>query len=324
MVRVALDAMGTDHGPAETVAGAVVAAQEGHDVVIVGDAPTVRSELKRCGHDLEVIHASQTIEMHEDPARAIRDKADASVNVAARLLRNDEVDAVVLPGSTGAALAAAAIVVGRVRGVHRPAIATILPTPGSPTVLIDAGANPECRPEFLAQFGVMGSVVAEIVFGLDRPRVGLVNIGSEESKGRELDKAAHALLARSEVHFIGNVEGGDFAHDRADVFVADGYTGNVILKTSEGTAGYAMQLALGALSTLPPDIQEPVMAAMGSVRSRLDPDRYGGAYLVGTRGVVIIAHGGSSRVAIANAITMAVEGAEHDMVGEIERRLGER
>jgi glycerol-3-phosphate acyltransferase PlsX len=316
--------MGTDHGPAETVAGAVVAAREGHDVVIIGDEPTVRAELEHHSVDLDVIHASETIEMDEDPARAIRDKADASVNVAARLLRDGGADAVVLPGSTGAALAAAAIVVGRIKGVHRPAIATILPTPGSPTVLLDAGANPECRPEFMAQFGVMGSLVAEIVFGLDRPRVGLVNIGSEESKGRELDRAAFALLQRADINFVGNVEGGDFAHDRADVFVADGFTGNVILKTSEGTAGFALQLALSALATLPPEMQVPVMQAMSSITSRLDPERYGGAYLVGTKGVVIIAHGGSSRVAIANAIGMAAEGAKGGLVAELERRLGER
>ena len=321
MARVALDTMGTDYGPAETVCGAVLAAEQGHDVVLVGDESILRVELDRNHADLEIVHASETIEMHENPARAIRDKTDSSVVVTARLIRDGLVEAAVLPGSTGAALAAASIVVGRIKGVHRPAIATIIPTPGSPTVLIDAGANPDCRPEYLAQFGVMGSVVAEIVFGLESPRVGLVNIGGEPSKGRELDRTAHGLLSEAAVNFVGNVEGGDFAKDRADVFVADGFTGNVILKTSEGTAGYAIQLALGALATLPTEMQEAVMAAMASIRSRLDPEKYGGAYLVGTRGVVIIAHGSSSRIAIANAIAMAAEGAKGGMVSELERRL---
>lgn len=321
MARVALDAMGTDHGPQETVAGAVLAAERGHEVVLVGDREVLRRHLDEAGTDLEIVHASQTIEMHEDPARAIRDKTDASVVVACRLARDGEVEAVVLPGSTGAALAASAIVIGRMKGVHRPAIATLLPTPGSPTVLIDSGANPDCRPEYLRQFGVMGAIVAEIVFGLSRPRVGLVNIGEEPTKGRELDKAAHALLAESPINFIGNVEGADFARDRADVFVADGFTGNVMLKTSEGTARYAVGMVLDALAKLPDDVQPATLAAMASVRSRLDPDQYGGAYLVGTKGVVIIAHGSASRVALANAIAMAAEGAKGGLVEEIDRRL---
>ncbi len=323
MARVALDAMGTDHGPEETVAGALLAASRGHEVVLVGDRDILRGHINRPHANLEIVHAAETIEMDEDPARAIRDKTDASVVVACRLIRDRQVEAVVLPGSTGAALAAAAIIVGRIAGVHRPAIATLIPTPGSPTVLIDAGANPDCRPEYLVQFGVMGSIVSEIVSGLDRPRVGLVNIGSEVSKGRELDKLAHALLSQAPLHFVGNVEGGDFAKDKADVFVADGFTGNVMLKTSEGTAGFAIELALGALATLPEQMQEAVTRAMRSIRMRLDPEKYGGAYLVGIRGVVIIAHGSSSRVAIANAIAMAADGAKGGMVEELERRLAD-
>ncbi len=303
------------------MAGAVLAAERGHEVVLVGDRAMLRRHLDEAGVDLEIVHASQTIEMSEDPARAIRDKTDSSVVVACRLARDRDVAAVVLPGSTGAALAASAIVIGRMKGVHRPAIATILPTPGSPTVLIDAGANPDCRPEYLRQFGIMGAIVAEIVFGLSRPRVGLVNIGEEPTKGRELDKAAHRLLADSAINFIGNVEGGDFARDRADVFVADGFTGNVMLKTSEGTARFAVGMMLEALGTLPDAAQQAMLSAMRSVRSRLDPDQYGGAYLVGTRGVVIIAHGSSTRVAIANAIAMAAEGAKGGLVEEIGRRL---
>lgn len=321
MARVALDAMGSDHGPDVTVTGAVLAAEQGHEVILVGDEAILGAMLAERGADLPVVHASQTIEMHEDPAAAIREKSDSSVAVAARLVRTGEADAMVSAGSTGAALAAAAIIIGRLPGVHRPAIATIFPTPTSATIVLDGGANPDCRPEYLAQFGVMGSIISEAVVGIERPRVGLMNIGEEPSKGRDLEKAAFAMLSEAPINFIGNVEGGDLARGVADVFVTDGFTGNVVLKTSEGTARFAMMLAFEGVSSLPPDAQGPVLDVLAAIRDRLSPERYGGAHLVGTRGVVIIAHGSSSERAIHNAVAMAADGAKAGMVEHIQRRL---
>lgn len=315
--------MGSDHGPLETVAGAVRAAEDGHEVILVGDEHALRPLLAERGADLAIVHASEVIEMDEDPARAIREKADASVVKAARMVRDGEVDAMVSAGSTGAVLASAAIVIGRLPGVHRPAIATMIPTAGAPTVLIDSGANPDCRPEYLVQFAVMGSLLAEVVLGVATPRVALFNIGEEKSKGRDLDREVYARLLEAPVNFIGNVEGRDIVHDTADVWVTDGFTGNVILKTTEGTANYALGLALSALARLPDQMREPVLDALADIQATLSPDKYGGAHLVGTKGIVIIAHGASSGEAIYNAIRMATEGAKGGLVEQLQRRLSQ-
>lgn len=321
MARVALDAMGSDHGPQETVAGAIRAAEEGHEVVLVGDEAALRPILAAKGADLPVVHASEVIEMHEDPAKAIREKSDSSVVRAARMVRDGEAEAMVSAGSTGAALASAAIVIGRLPGVHRPAIATLIPTPGAPTVMIDSGANPDCRPEYLVQFAVMGSLLSEVVLGVDRPRVALFNIGEEKSKGRDLDREVYGRLMETSLNFVGNVEGRDITHDTADVWVTDGFTGNVILKTTEGTANYALSLALEALTKLPEEMHPPVMRALGTIQEKLSPDKYGGAHLVGAKGIVIIAHGASSSTAIYNAIRMATEGAKGGLVEQLQARL---
>ncbi len=321
MARVALDAMGSDHGPAELVAGAARAAEDGHELVLVGDEPTLRSMVADCGVDLPIVHASQVIDMAEDPAKAIREKADASVVKTAKMVRTGEVEAMVSAGSTGAVLAAAVILIGRLAGVHRPAIATVIPTAGSPTVMIDSGANPECRPEYLVQFAVMGSLLSEVILGVSVPRVALFNIGVEKSKGRDLDREVYARLVDAPLNFIGNVEGRDILNDSADVWVTDGFTGNVVLKTTEATAHYALSLALAALGQLPDHMQGAVMGALESIQQTLNPDEYGGAHLVGTKGVVIIAHGASSSTAIYNAIRMATEGAKGGFVEQLETRL---
>ena len=322
MTRVALDVMGTDHGPATTVAGGVMAAQSGYEVVLVGDQAILEPLLAEHGSDLPIVHAPDVIEMDEDPARALREKPDASVLTAAKLVRTGECEAMVSAGSTGAAMAAAAIVIGRIKGVLRPAIATPIPAPNSPATLLDAGANPDVRPEQLAQFAVMGSLVAELIYGIDNPRVGLLNIGEEKSKGRDLDRAAYDLLLSTPVNFVGNVEGNDIAADAADVFVTDGFTGNVALKSIEGTGTYAVSQVLNALGHAGLDMGQ-VESAMAEIRRTLNPEQYGGAHLMGTKGGVTIAHGSSSDVAIFNAIRVATEGVKGGLVEKLGQRLAD-
>lgn len=313
--------MGGDHAPAETVAGAVEAARRGVDVVLVGSRSAIEEELARHDFELPVVDAPETIGMADDPARALREKPNSSIGVCARMVASGEVDGMVSAGSTGAAMAAAAIIVGRVPGVARPAIATIFPTPGTPTLVLDSGANPEVTPAQLLQFAVMGSVAAEILLGVERPRVGLLSIGEEKGKGRDLEKAAYDLLAASGLEFVGNVEGRDVAADRCDVVVTDGFTGNVFLKTTEGAAKLVVQYVQEAVGALPPDVQAQVLPALIEVKHRLDPETYGGAQLLGVKGVAVIAHGSSSRVAIANALLVAAEGADNDLPGTIASRL---
>ncbi|MDF1594694.1 MAG: phosphate acyltransferase PlsX [Acidimicrobiia bacterium] len=321
MARVALDAMGGDRAPDEIIAGGVLAAGAGHDVILVGEPSLIADRLAALGTKLPVVAAAQVIGMDEDPARAIREKPDSSIAVAARLVKAGEADALVSAGSTGATLAAAAVILRRMPGVLRPAVASIFPTPGSHTVVLDSGANPECKPEHLVQFAVMGSLVAELYLGVRNPRVGLLNIGEEESKGRDLEKAAFELLRATSLNFIGNVEGRDLASDRADVFVTDGFTGNILLKTTEGAVQFIAELFQAAVINLPPQDLAVIDPVLAEVRRRVDHEEYGGGHLLGTNGVVVIAHGSSSRIAIANAVAMASTGADRDLAGHVAKRL---
>jgi glycerol-3-phosphate acyltransferase PlsX len=321
MARIALDAMGGDFAPHQTVLGALDAASRGVEVVLVGDEAVLQPILDRQGTALEVVDAPETIEMGEDPIGAIRSKPRASVTVAARLVAEGQAQGMVSAGSTGAALAAAAVVVGRIPGISRPAIATIFPLAGG-VVLLDAGANLDVQPRHLAQFAVMGSVLARVYLGVAEPRVGLLNIGEESSKGRDLERKAHQLLDASGVRFVGNVEGRDIGRAVADVIVTDGFTGNVVLKVAEETARIVGKMVLEALSE---DADGEFQAAVGTVlpklvalRGRLDPEAYGGAHLVGVKGTVVIAHGSSSRVAVANALMLAAEGADRGLVAMVE------
>ncbi|HLA66861.1 MAG TPA: phosphate acyltransferase PlsX [Acidimicrobiia bacterium] len=322
MARIALDAMGGDHAPQQTVLGAIDAVARGIDVVLVGDSDQLEAQLADVGAVLPVVHAPESIGMGEDPAAAVRAKKQSSVAVAARLVADGEADGMVSAGSTGAAMAAAAIVIGRVAGVSRPAIATIFPL-GIPTVVLDAGANIDVKPEHLVQFAVMGSLVAEVYLGRTAPTVGLLNIGEERGKGRDLEREAYDLIAaRDGVHFVGNVEGRDLGKGTADVIVTDGFTGNVLLKTAEGTARAVGRFIL---ETLAGDDDLAVQQAAAvllpwlmGLRERFDPEAYGGAHLVGVKGTVVIAHGSSSRVAVANALVLASEGAERGLVARIE------
>ncbi|HJU81998.1 MAG TPA: phosphate acyltransferase PlsX [Acidimicrobiia bacterium] len=321
MTVIALDAMGGDRAPAEIVAGAKLAAEAGVEPLLVGAESVLRAELG--DSELTIVNASEAIGMGEDPARALREKPDASINVAARLVRDRAAGAFVSAGSTGAAMAAAAIVVGRAHGVLRPALASVIPTPESPTLILDCGANTEVKAEHLIQFGVMGSVAAEIFFGMNTPRIGLLNIGEEPGKGRALEKEAFQLMAEAPFNFIGNVEGRDLGGGKADVIVTDGFVGNVALKTTEGIAHMVSRLVGDAASSLPVPIRQHLLEAFSPVGDRLDYENTGGAYLLGVNGVVVIAHGSSGRTAIANALRMARDGLARDLVGEMKRRLAQ-
>lgn len=321
MSRIALDAMGGDHAPRETVAGAVDANADGVDVVLVGEESALRSELEYLGADLPIVDAPETIDMAEDPARAIREKPRSSIVECARLVKSGEMAGFVSAGSTGAAMAAAAIVLGRVPGVLRPTIASVIPKPSGLTVVLDSGANPEVKPEHLVQFAEMGSVLAEVYFDIPEPRVGLLSIGEEKGKGRTIEKETYDLLEVAPVRFIGNVEGRDLGSDRVDVMVTDGFTGNVLLKTTEGVAAMVTGMVMNALGSVDDTVLQAVLPALEPIRSRMDYENTGGAHLLGTTGVVVIAHGSSSRRSIRNALAMAHEGAERDIVGRIRDRV---
>lgn len=317
MARIALDAMGGDHAPTETVAGALDAAFRGVDVVLVGSEELLEKELSKHETTLPIVDAPDVIGMGDDPARAIREKPHASITVCAKLVASGEAGGFVSAGSTGAAMAAAAIIIGRVPGVTRPAIATVFPTPGTPTLVLDSGANPEVKAEQLAQFAVMGSVAASTLLDANPARVGLLSIGEEKGKGRDLERHAYDLIEAGPVEFVGNIEGRDVATDKVDVIVTDGFTGNVFLKATEGTASLLNTYVLEALSTLPGDVQAAVFPALGQVKEKMDWETYGGGQLLGVRGSALIAHGSSSRRAISNALIMARDSADKDLPGRI-------
>ena len=323
MALIALDVMGTDRGPAEIVAGAIMAAGAGHELVLVGDREVIEPELMATGADLEVVHAPDVVGMGEDPAKAVRDKPRSSIMVAARLVASGDANALVSAGSTGATMTAASIVIGRLDGIQRPAIATPIPrATGIPTLILDAGANLEVKPSHLVRFAVMGALVAEIVYGIDRPRVGLLNIGEEPSKGREVERSAFRLLEEAPVNFVGNIEGGDIPGDVADVVVTDGFTGNVVLKAMEGTAGLVLALVSDAFGRRPAASPGEMTRVIEEVRMMIDPELCaGGAYLLGTRAGVVIGHGSSSRNAVFNAVGLAAEGVKGGLSERMERGL---
>ena len=328
-MKIAVDAMGGDHGPAVVVEGAVAAVREmGASVVLVGDKAAIERELSRLGATtgVEVRHASQVVGMGESPSQALRRKRDSSLRIAAELVRDGEASAFVSAGNTGAAMAVAMFVVGVLRGVDRPAIAAVLPNLKGHSVLLDVGANVDPKPWHLFQFAVMGHVYARDILGIERPRVGLLSVGEEEGKGNELTKEAYEQLKDSSLNFLGNVEGRDIYNGHCDVVVADGFTGNVALKLLEGTIKELLDelreeitaTALGKLGGL------LIRPAARRLRARLDPDTYGGAYLLGLRGLSVIAHGDSSAKAITNAIRLAARGVENRVVERLAERLPDR
>jgi glycerol-3-phosphate acyltransferase PlsX len=316
MTRVAVDAMGGDRGPEAAVDGALAARDDGIETVVFGSAG-----LDTRG--LPLVATTQVVGMDEKPADAFRTKEDSSLVRAVKAVADGEADAVVSAGNTGAMLATGLVLLRRVPGLRRPAIAVPIPARKGPSILIDAGANADCRAEHLLQFATMGAVFAEEILGIARPTVRLLSIGEEPEKGNQLTLEAHELLSASDLDFRGNAEGRDILEGAADVLVSDGFTGNVALKAVEGT-----------IRTLLDSLREEITAtnagslggllirpAARRLRKRLDPDTYGGAYLLGLRGLVVIAHGNSSATAIANAIRLAARGVDHDVVGRLAARL---
>ena len=318
-VTVAVDAMGGDRAPGEIVAGAADAASGAIRPVLFGPAG-----LEAQG--LELVATEGVVAMDDKPAEAVRAKPDSSLVRAVHAVGAGEADAVVSAGNTGAMLAASLLHLRRLPGVYRPGIAVVIPSRSGPTVLIDAGANADARPEHLLQFGWMGAVLAEEVLDVPDPAVRLLSIGEEPEKGDQLTLEAHRLLAASGLRFAGNVEGRALLEDAGDVVVCGGFTGNVALKTVEGT----IRSVLGALRH---EIESTPRGKLGgllirpaarALRTRLDPETYGGGYLLGLRGLVVVAHGSSSRRAIANAVRLAARGVDHGVVDRLAERLPER
>ena len=320
MLPIAVDAMGGDEAPAPILAGVHQAVAAGASVVLVGPED-LDGRATPDGRLLDLIVASEVIGMHDDPAQGVRRKKDSTLVRAAEAVRDGRASAMISAGNTGATMAAALLRMGRISGVKRPAIATPIPVPGStPTVLLDAGANAEVQPDWLVQFGLMGSVYARHRFGIDAPRVGLLSIGEEPGKGDSLRKEAYELFSQaSHIDFVGNVEGRDVMSTNVDVCVTDGFTGNVVLKTLEGGMKAVVAALLDAFAA--EEHYRPhadaLMPALVPLYESLSPDTYGGAVLLGVDGVCIIAHGSSGPTAIANGIGVARDMVEHDVVSEI-------
>jgi glycerol-3-phosphate acyltransferase PlsX len=341
-MKIVVDAMGGDHAPTVVVDGAVQAAREfGVEIVLVGREDDVRRELARhntSGLTLSVVHASEVVEM-DDHVNAVRAKKDNSMSTGMRLLKEGKADAFMSAGNSGAAMAAALFGLGRIRGIDRPALASIFPASKTPVILIDLGANTDPTPQNLVQFAMMGSVYAERVLGQSQPRVAIVSNGEEAEKGSERVKAAYPLLQASGLNFIGNVEGKDIPKGLADVIVTDGFTGNVIIKLTEGLVSFMAKtlkdsLTGGILNKIGLVLMIPglilmlpgmlfLLPAVQRLRKRVDYRELGAAPLLGVDGVVLIAHGRSDATAIRGAIRSTIRAAEGHIVEAIKSNLGE-
>jgi glycerol-3-phosphate acyltransferase PlsX len=318
--KIAVDAMGGDHAPEVEIEGAIqAAAQFGIPIVLVGQEDRIQPFLEKqdtASLHIEVIHASEVITMDESAATAARKKKDSSIRVAARLMRDGAVAGVVSAGNTGAVMATVKMVLGTLPVVDRPALSTVLPTQkAKPAILLDVGANVDCKPHHLEQFAVMGDIYSRAIFGIRRPRVGLLSIGEEDSKGNELTKEAFKSLKHAPINFIGNVEGRDIFKGEIDVIVCDGFTGNVALKLSEG-------LIETFATMLRQELEKTIAAKVGYIlaerafrafRRRLDYSEYGGAPLLGMKGITIVCHGRSNANAIKNAIRVAHDFCKHNV-----------
>jgi phosphate acyltransferase len=321
-VRVAVDAMGGDRAPEEIVAGALEAVSDEVEPVLFGR----REELEPLAGGLEVVHADDVVAMDEKPSDAARDKRQSSMFAACRAVGEGSAGAVVSAGNTGAMLAAGLLEMRRLPDVHRPGIAVPLPAIGGTSVLIDSGANADARPEHLVQFAHMGAVFAHEVLGIDAPTVALLSIGEEPEKGNRLAREAHPLLDESGLRFQGNIESRDLLSHAADVVVCDGFTGNMALKLMEGTIKTLLDALRAEIASTPRGKLGGLLIrpAARRLRHRLDPDSYGGAYLLGLRGLAVIAHGSSSGTAIANAVRLGAQGARAEVVERVAARLAER
>ncbi len=320
--RIAIDAMGGDHAPHEIVAGALLAAQayDAH-LLLVGDEKQVRPLLQGAGSDrIEIVHADEAVPMDQHASQALRAADRSSLGVAVNLVKSGSADAVVSAGNSGAFLAIALIKLRTIEGVARPAIATVWPALNGPTVLLDSGANVDCRPEWLAQFGLMGSAYAQAVLGITNPRVAVLSVGEERTKGNAQVLEAARLLDAAPVNFIGNIEGKDMFHNAADVIVTDGFVGNIVLKTGEGMIADLSHVMKDALlgGNIITKIGTAMLApALRGLRRKFDYERIGGAPLLGLRGNCIVTHGRVSRNGIKHAIGLAIAEIDHDVVGKI-------
>jgi phosphate acyltransferase len=323
-ITIAIDAMGGDHAPGEIVAGALRAQEElGVEVLLVGDPPQVEAALKRHTETstIEIVPSEGTIEMEEEPLTALRRKPKASINVAMDLVKKKRADAVVSAGHSGAAMAAALLRLGRLPGIDRPAIGAVLPTIASkPVLILDVGANVDCRPKFLEQFALMGTIYSQYVLGVEAPKVGLLNIGEEDSKGNDLALNAHQLLRDNpRIPFVGNAEGRDVLSGHFDVIVCDGFVGNVLLKFAEAVGEVALQilreeLPRGMNGKLGVSILRPNLKR---IKQRMDHAEHGGGLLLGVAGVSIISHGSSQAPTIFNAARLAKEAVDNRVLDRI-------
>lgn len=328
--RIAIDAMGGDHAPAEIIAGAIRAKEElDVDILLVGESEQIEDYLKQhttSRPPLEIVPSEGTIEMHEEPLSGLRRKPKASINVAMDLVKQKRADAVVSAGHSGAAMASALLRLGRLPGIDRPAIGAIFPTivANKSVLILDVGANVDCRPKFLEQFAVMGSTYSQYVLGVSEPKIGLLNIGEESSKGNELALRTHQRLQENnQISFIGNAEGRDVLSGNFDVIVCDGFVGNVLLKFAEAVGEIVLQILK---EELPQGIRGQLGTALlkpnlKRLKQRVDHAEHGGGLLLGVAGVCIISHGSSQAPSVFNAIRMAKEAVDHNVIGEIQTRM---
>ncbi len=328
-MKIALDAMGGDLGLSVNIQGALEACHAWPDisVVLVGDQDKIRKELKSMGsvraERLEIQHASDIVGMHESPVEACRTKPDSSIMMCAKLLSDGGVQAMVSAGNSGATMTASLLHIRRVEGISRPAIATIMPTIDGHCVMLDMGANVDCKPKHLLQFAVMGSVYFEAMFKKKNPIVGLLSIGEEEGKGNELTLETHHLLKNSGLNYIGNVEGRDIPVGKADVVVCDGFVGNVVLKFGEGLAESIIKLMKNEIKGHPLALIGGLLikGVLKNLKKKVDPAEYGGAPLLGIQGISIVSHGGSTPLAIKNALRVAAELVRDDINVHIQEKL---
>ncbi len=323
MIRISLDAMGGDHAPKEIISGAILARSSMElDITLIGDKTAIEEELKiqKSPFMFPVVHTTEVVTMNDHPSEVLRTKKDASIFVATRLVAEGRCDAIVSAGSTGAQLAAAIFILGRVRGIERPGVATPVPqVNGKLAMMCDGGAVSDCKPNNLLEFAQMSSAYCQNVMGIDNPRVALLNIGEEPEKGSELTQATHKLLLKSGLNFIGNIEGKDVLKGNADAIITDGFTGNVILKAIEGIASDVMGLVKKAAKTSLSSKMGGLLLlpAIGNIRKMMDYSEYGGAPLLGVNGISIICHGRSNGKAISSAIRQAVNCCNAQLISKI-------
>lgn len=327
-IKIAVDGFGGDYAPEQIVMGCLQAASmDGIPILLTGDEKVLAPMIAgKPGSELiEIVHASEQIGMDESPVEAVRTKKDASINVAARLVKQGDAVGMVSAGNTGACMAAALFGIGRIKGIERPAITSLMPTVKGVCLMVDVGANVDCRPSQLVQFAYMGAIYAERVLGRTRPKVGLLNVGEEPSKGNEAAQKTYAeLIEDGNINFIGNIEGRDIPTGEVDVVVCDGFVGNIVLKFAEGLGtGLFSMLKDELTASLPRKLAALVLKpGFANIKKKMDYTEYGGAPLLGVKGAVIVAHGSSNQKAIRNAIRVAREAAENQVVEAIAERMG--